>query len=123
MSRLDILKDREQKMNDFRSQISQELKDFIIIGRKLSRTKDGKQFFTLAKRIYYDQTEYMLDNFYAYNNDPNYLARLNGEEYILRKIVLQFINQSNTNGSVSDTNSINDTNDINNQSLNNNNGE
>jgi hypothetical protein len=108
MNRLEILKDRESRLNDFNSQISQELKDFQQIGKKLSGTTDGKLFFSLAKKIYYDQTEYMLDNFYF--NDPSQLARLNGEDYILRKVILQFIAHQDSTDSAADDLNINNTN-------------
>jgi hypothetical protein len=90
MNRIDILGRREEKIKDYQEQVGNCLKDFILAGKQLSNTKEGKQFFLLAKEIYYNENEYQRDNFYT--NDPLLLARLNGEDYILRNIILQFIN-------------------------------
>jgi hypothetical protein len=95
MNRLESLEDKKAKANEFQEQIQQEEKDFVNLGRMLFKTKEGKQFFLLAKKIYYNQNEYLRDTFYY--GDPNTLARLNGEDYILRKLILQFINQNGDN--------------------------
>jgi hypothetical protein len=95
VNRLEILKDREAKVDEYQAQISEELKDFSTIGKRLFKTTEGKQFLLLAKKLYCDPNEYLRDNFYS--ADILSLARLNGEDYILRKVILQFLNQDTDN--------------------------
>jgi hypothetical protein len=93
VDRLEILKDREAKIDEYQAQISEELKDFSIVGKRLFKTSEGKQFLLLAKKLYYDPNEYQRDNFYS--SDPLCLARLNGEDFVLRKVIMQFLSQDN----------------------------
>jgi hypothetical protein len=95
MTRLESLKDREEAYDSYKVECDEKIKDFINLGRQLISTREGKEFFWLAKEIYYDENEFSRDN--LHNIDLFEIGRLQGEEYILRKIVMQFLNNMNEN--------------------------
>lgn len=92
-NRLESLKNRETDLRQREANRVEELGDFLSIGQHLASGREGRKFFLLAKKLFYDDNERMLDNFFRLSSpDALHLARLSGEDYILRRVILQFLN-------------------------------
>jgi pantothenate synthetase len=89
-SRNDYLRDKQNQLAESLDTIEKMYQAFISSGNELAKTKAGKEFFLLAKKIFYNPNEIARDRFDS--NNPLLLAKLTGEDYILRKCILNFIN-------------------------------
>jgi hypothetical protein len=89
--RIDTLQRNNDALFDCLKERKEIRKEFIDAGNFLFKnTNEGKKFFKLAYKLYGKPNEDARDSYHI--TDSLMISRLNGEDYILRKIIYQFIN-------------------------------
>lgn len=94
-NRLKIIEEKRATVKDIAQKEALDRKLFKELGKKIARTQMGLKFFLLARDIYYKPCTDYRDN-RSFSAESSLLARLNGEDYILRNVILEFINDTKT---------------------------
>lgn len=90
-NRLDILKDKQEKLQEKYLDMENQYRDFINLGKEVYKTLEGRKFFLKARDLFEGELIRLKDD---YNNvDKTYLqAKIDGELHMLNKLIIDFIN-------------------------------
>lgn len=91
ISRLDILKDKQERLKQKALEAENQYRDFINLGKEVYKTPEGRKFFLKARDLFEGELIRIKDD---YNNvDKTYLqAKVDGELHMLNKLIIDFIN-------------------------------
>ena len=104
ITRYDLLENKKQSIQETKYKNTKLYKHFYNLGKQISNTKEGKDFFNLAQILFINPNITQLQKF---SNDTHYLGRILGEYNILSKLIYPFINTTSINNNLNNTDFIN----------------